>query len=394
MEPEIFAGIAEQNREREAAVLSSYACPSDRGIRRHPEREKVPDPVNFRPVFFHDSDRIIHSLAYSRYVDKTQVFSFFENDHITHRALHVQLVSRIGRVIGRALKLNEDLIEAIALGHDIGHTPFGHEGERILDQICSEHGIGHFAHNAQSVRFLMEVENRGLGFNLSLQVLDGILCHNGELIQEDYKPAGVKSWEGFDREYRACFEEEGASKNLFPMTLEGCVVRVADVIAYIGRDFEDAIRVHLIRREEMPDEVSRVMGTTNAEIINTLVRDLISNSIGRDGLAFSKEVYRALDRLLAFNYRSIYTNERIKSEQPKIRNMFESLFLYFSEHFGKREAGCGLLNHFLDGMEKRYLESNDPRRIIIDFMAGMTDDFLYNQYVRLFVPTRKGYHFE
>lgn len=394
MSADIFTAIAAENRRLEEATLSPHACRSAAGLRRHPERERIPDGENFRPVFFHDADRIIHSLAYSRYVDKTQVFSLLENDHITHRALHVQLVSRIGRALGRALRLNEDLIEAIALGHDIGHAPFGHEGERILDEICVAHGIGCFVHSAQSVRFLMEVENRGLGFNLSLQVLDGILCHNGELLQADYRPGAAKDWEAFESEYRACLVDSAASRGLFPMTLEGCVMRISDVVAYIGRDFEDAIRVHLIGREALPAAVRRVLGDTNRSIINTLVTDLITSSAGRDSLSFSPPVFAALEALMTFNYENIYNNRRIKSEQPKIRNMFESLFKYYMENYESDHFGCDLLRHFKAGMEPAYLEQNSPGRVIVDFMAGMTDDFLYNQYERLFIPAKKGYFFD
>jgi dGTPase len=160
---EIFSKIVLDNLQRERKVFSKYACKNNKGLRKYPDRE------NIRPIFFHDTDKIIHSLAYSRYIDKTQVFYLFENDHITHRVLHVQFVSKIGRVIGRCLKLNEDLIEAISLGHDLGHVPYGHDGEAVLHELCRDNKIGCFCHNAQSVRFLMEIEQGGKGLNLSLQ---------------------------------------------------------------------------------------------------------------------------------------------------------------------------------------------------------------------------------
>ena len=229
----------------------------------------------------------MHSRAYSRYIDKTQVFCLFENDHITHRVLHVQLVSKIGRVIGRCLGLNEDLIEAIALGHDLGHVPYGHDGQQILDKLCSSSQIGHFCHNAQSARLAVELECKGKGLNLFLPVLDGILAHNGELPSKEYRPQYDKTWQTFEKEYDNCFQVEDYSKNLVPMTLEGCVTKVADIIAYIGRDIEDAITLRVIKRRDIPREITRILGSRNDKIINILVLDLVKNSYGKDHLVFS-----------------------------------------------------------------------------------------------------------
>lgn len=229
----IFSEIIINNLQRERRNFIKYACKNIHGVRKYSGREKIPDLENIRPVFFHDTDKIIHSRAYSRYIDKTQVFYLFENDHITHRVLHVQFVSKIGRVIGRCLRLNEDLIEAISLGHDLGHVPYGHDGEKVLHSLCKENKIGCFCHNAQSVRFLLEIEQGGKGLNLCLQVLDGILSHNGEILKKEYKPDYEKTWELFEEEYRKCFIEENYSRKIFPMTLEGCVVRISDIIAYI-----------------------------------------------------------------------------------------------------------------------------------------------------------------
>ena len=247
---DIFTQIIKTEMKREGKSLSKYACRSSRSKRLIDE--PIPDRLNIRPAFFHDADRIIHSKAYTRYIDKTQVFSLFDNDHITHRVLHVQLVSKIARMIGRCLRLNEDLIEAIALAHDLGHVPYGHEGERYLDQICQENDLGFFCHNAQSVKFLMELEQNGKGLNLSLQVLDGVLAHNGEIIQSEYKPNLTKNFDVFFEEYEKCFSVKNYSSKIVPMTLEGCVVRISDVIAYIGRDVEDAITLKLINRDELP----------------------------------------------------------------------------------------------------------------------------------------------
>jgi dGTPase len=196
MNDKIWNEIISNNFERENKTLSEFACKSEDAIRLFDE--KLPDEDNLRPSFFHDTDRIIHSLSYSRYIDKTQVFFLFDNDHITHRVLHVQLVSKIARTIGRFLKLNEDLIESIALAHDIGHTPFGHDGEKYLNNILNSLRQNYyFCHNAQSVRFLKDIENRGKGLNLALQVYDGILCHNGEIVNHKYEPKREKVFECF-----------------------------------------------------------------------------------------------------------------------------------------------------------------------------------------------------
>ena len=266
----------------------------------------------------------MHSRAYTRYIDKTQVFYLIANDHITHRVLHVQLVSKIARSIGRFLGLNEDLIEAIALGHDIGHTPFGHDGERFLSEICRRHGIGYFCHNVQSVEFLDRVERHGSGWNLSLQTLDGILCHDGEVHDDGLEPQGGKSFDTLMGEMAA--KIKNPSIQLRPMTLEGCVVRMADTISYIGRDIEDAIRLGMIQRNELPRESVRLLGDTNGTIVFRLVTDIIRNSFEKPRVAFSPDISSALKQLKAFNLERIYLNPDIKSNTPRIKALFEYLF--------------------------------------------------------------------
>lgn len=386
-----FSEIILNNAKREKNIFARYACKSGKGLRKFPDREKIPDRENIRPNFFHDTDKIIHSRAYSRYIDKTQAFYLFENDHITHRVLHVQFVSKIGRVIGRCLKLNEDLIEAISLGHDLGHVPYGHDGEEVLNEICKKEEIGCFFHNAQSVRFLMEIEQHGKGLNLSLQVLDGILSHNGERLSKEYKPNYKKSWEDFEEEYRKCFTEENYSKKIFPMTLEGCVVRIADVIAYIGRDLEDAIILGLIRREDVPQKIKQVMGNTNDKIIDTLVLDLIKNSYNKDYLMFSEDIFEALNELMKFNKTKIYSNPLIKTEIHKIKNMFEQLFERYWQDLKNKSKISPFYHHFLNDMKEDYSKNTDDKRKIIDFIAGMTDDFFNNQFKEIFVPKSYGY---
>ena len=225
----------EKTTNNKESLYSPYATKNMQYNRRR--QIKKEDPL-LRPPFFRDADRIIHSKAYARYIDKTQVFFLVDNDHITHRVLHVQLVSKVGRTIGRALRLNEDLIEAISLGHDIGHVPYGHLGEQILSKLCEEHKIGPFLHNVQSVHFLDTIEK----CDLTLQVLDGILCHNGEVHNKNLKPTGTTDWETFDSNIKKI----KAGEDIIPSTMEGCVVRIADTIAYLGRDLKDAIEVNLI----------------------------------------------------------------------------------------------------------------------------------------------------
>jgi dGTPase len=387
---DILAAIVAANLAREERDLSPHACHSHRGVRRFPEREKMPDSQNFRPMFFHDTDKIIHSMAFTRYIDKTQVFYLFENDHITHRALHVQFVAKIGRVIGRALRLNEDLIEAIALGHDLGHPPYGHDGEKILHRFCRDHKLGAFCHNAQSVRALMETERHGRGLNLSLQVLDGILAHNGEMLDRTYAPAYGKTWERFLGEYAHCLTEPDYSLKVRPMTLEGCVVRISDIIAYIGRDIEDAIILNVIKRKDIPAAITHVLGQANDRIINTLVTDLIVQSYDQPHLAFSADIFKALRDLKKFNSEAIYANDRIKTEGNKIAHMFSQLFTHYLQDLEQKNEHSPLVKSLTD-MEPAYLKNTPAQHQVIDFLAGMTDDFFNHQFKTLFVPQSYGY---
>ena len=241
-------------------------------IRRDDSRDK---PSVIRPAFIRDVEKIIHSLYYNRYADKTQVFSFYKNDDISRRAFHVQLVSRIARDIGRTLDLDLDLIEAIALGHDIGHTPFGHAGERFLNKVYFEHTGRYFNHNVHSVRVLDKI----LRLNLTLQTLDGILCHNGELELKEYRPKPLSDFDEFDKKVEECYIDPKAIKRLVPSTLEGCVVRICDIIAYIGKDRQDAVKTKIIESEAVFDD--SVIGRYNAGIINNLVTNIVEHSYGK-----------------------------------------------------------------------------------------------------------------
>jgi dGTPase len=366
---------------KEEERFSPFACLSRNALRRTEEEMIV---AGHRQNFSLDGDRILHSLAYSRYIDKTQVFYLIKNDHITHRVLHVQLVSKVSRTIGRLLGLNEDLIEAIALGHDIGHPPFGHDGERFLSELCREAGLGHFFHNIQGVRFLEHIERKGRGWNLTLQVLDGILCHNGEIHTPSLSPDRGKTFERMDREMNA--QESDPTRDIPPMTLEGCVVRMADTISYVGRDIEDAIRLGLITRENIPDSCRQVLGDTNGTIVYTLVEDLVSSSLGKDHAAFSEEASQALVRLKAFNHERIYMNDRVKKQTPKIKIMFQLLFEKYLRDLETGNQDSDIDKEFLSGMSPDYRNQTSKAAVVRDFIAGMTDDYFLTQCHKNLIP--------
>ena len=360
--------------QREIQMLSSRAAFSAQANRRMPEARLQ---SGYRQSYALDTDRILHSRAYTRYIDKTQVFYLIRNDHITHRVLHVQLVSKIARTIGRFLGLNEDLIEAIALGHDIGHTPFGHDGERFLSKLCQRAGIGHFLHNVQSIQFLDRVERKGRGWNLCLQTLDGILCHDGEIHDQVLEPIRDKDFETLAREIDA--KKAAPDFALMPMTLEGCVVRMADTVAYIGRDLEDAIRLNVIKRSDLPKDVEKVLGNTNGTIVYNLVTDIIRHSHQKSYIAFSDQVSHALKRLKDFNLKRIYLNPLIKQYSESIRRLFEMLFSKYLEELESKNQNSQIFTGFLKDMSQEYVERHQSAEIVRDFIAGMTDQYFLHQ---------------
>ncbi|MEZ0329297.1 MAG: HD domain-containing protein [Dissulfuribacterales bacterium] len=368
--------------EREEQLLSSFAARSVQAIREHEDLQAEED---HRQAFALDADRILHSLSYTRYIDKTQVFSLIPNDHITHRVLHVQLVSKIARTIGRVLALNEDLIEAIALGHDLGHPPFGHDGERYLSKLCERHGIGLFSHTWQAVHALRFLEKKGKGCNLTLQTLDGILCHDGELHLEFITSQPGKNFGILEQEMQQKRHKKGV--RLQPMTLEGCVVRMADVISYIGRDVEDAIRLGLICRDDLPKEVVGVLGNTNGKIVYRLVEDLITQSQDRDEIRFSSRISQALLTLKQFNYKHIYKNKKIKTQAHKIERLYAILFETFLNDIEADNQQSVIFTEFLYGMNEDYLRRSKPAEIVRDFMAGMTDDYFLRTSRELLIPS-------
>jgi dGTPase len=368
---------------RESAFLSPSATRNAACVRRRQEDFLT---EGYRQAFSVDVDRILHSRAYARYIDKTQVFYLIRNDHITHRVLHVQLVSKISRTVGRFLGLNEDLIEAIALGHDIGHTPFGHDGERFLSELCEQHGIGAFQHNVQSVHFLDQVERKGRGWNLSLQTLDGILCHDGEVHNQVLTPQREKTFGDLQREME--LKRRRPDTGLTPMTLEGCVVRMADTIAYVGRDIDDAIRLGIIQRSDLPAESVRVLGETNGTIVFHLVTDVLHQSHGRDQVSFSPEVSEALRRLKQFNLERIYLNPQMKPHTARIRDLFRQLFDRLLQDLADRRPESVIFRGFLNGMSEDYVQRHSPAEIVRDFIAGMTDHYFLNQFPE---ESRPGY---
>lgn len=356
-----------ENQNKKEKHLSKYATKSINHTRIVSEDENN----DIRTSFFRDIDRILHSKAYTRYIDKTQVFIDQENDHITHRIIHVALVSKIAKTIGRALNLNEDLIEAIAIGHDIGHTPFGHVGEAFLNEISLKETNTFFAHNIQSVRTLMTLENNGL--NLCIETLDGIMCHNGEILDNIYSPQ-IKTKEIFLNEYNMAYTDINVLKKLRPMTLEGCVVRISDIIGYIGRDIEDAIKLGKLSRDDLPKELTNILGNNNKDIVNTLILDIIKNSYNKPYIKMSKDVFKALKALKSFNYEYIYDKAHTKEQKDEYKNIINRLFYYYKEQLTNNNK------EIVNELTHNNVLSNDINRTVIDYIAGSTDKYLILQY--------------
>ncbi len=353
-------------------AYSEYACKSVEAIRLKEEAKDI------RLDFARDADRILHTLTYTRYIDKTQVYSDILNDNISKRMTHVQFVSKASRTIARALGLNEDLCEAISLGHDVGHTPFGHTGEAILNDLSIRVMGKSFAHNLNSVRVLMNIENNGKGCNLTLQVLDGIMCHNGELVMSNYSPV-KKDINSFIEQYNECIQDASKIKKLRPMTLEGCVVRISDIIGYIGKDIEDAQNLEKIKVSEIPKNITKLLGTTNAEIMNNIIMDVIKNSFNKPCIEMSPEVYNAVIDLKKFNMENIY-KKAVTSEQLKeYKDMFNKLYDVYLQAIknNKHENDIYL---FLDNMCDDYKKETFKEQIVIDFISGMTDRYMEGQY--------------
>ncbi len=382
--------IQERIREdRENHVVNEYAFKDEDIIRRQMDHDKA---NLWRPAFVRDCEKILHNPYYNRYSDKTQVLSGYQNDDISRRALHVQLVSRIARNIGQMLGLNVDLIEAVSLGHDIGHTPFGHAGERFLNKIYHERTGRYFNHNVQSVRVLDKMVN----WNISLQVLDGVLCHNGEMEMSEYRPVSLKSFGEFDQRVEECYTDPEANKRQIPSTLEGCVMRVSDIIAYLGKDRQDAKKVGVLSGEE---EFSLgEIGNTNAEIINNMIVNIVENSYGKDFLCMEPAYYEAFSQAKKENYELIYKNPRVDSIYENVEPMFEAVYEKLLFQAKAKDKNSVLYKHHVEYLRKdvkfqeKYLEE-DPDQVVVDFISSMTDDYLIELYHEMFPEGKYGITF-
>lgn len=362
------------------------AFPESGVIRRDPHRDKA---SLIRPAFIRDIDKIIHCPYYNRYADKTQVFSFFKNDDLTRRGLHVQLVSRIARTIGRILGLNLDLIEAISLGHDIGHTPFGHAGEKFLDEILFGHIGRHFSHNIHSVRVL----DRIYPYNISLQTLNGIAAHDGEMELSEYRPLPLSSFEDFDKAMELCYLDKSHIKKLIPCTLEGCVVRISDIIAYLGKDRQDAERAKLISNDNFDNGA---IGTYNAEIINNLIVNIVENSYGKPYIKMDEDHFEALKKVKADNYAMIYTSKAVSTALSEtVRPMMNEVYECLLDDLRNGNTRSVIFTHHINYVNKAHYkrdvpyEKTEPDLIVADYIASMTDDYFIDLYAHLFPDSNK-----
>lgn len=322
--------IREQLEIAEMGTLSDLAMLSRNARREIPERE-----CDIRTAYQRDRDRILHSNSFRRLKHKTQVFLLPIDDHYRTRLTHTLEVSQIARTISKSLRLNEELTEAIALGHDLGHTPFGHSGEAVLNDICPHK----FKHYLQSVRVVEYIERDGKGLNLTLEVKDGIACHT----------------------------------NMVASTREGYIVRLADKIAYINHDIDDAIRAGVLRPGDLPIDCIKVLGSTKSERITTLVTDIINN--GADEIRYSPEVKKAHDDLRSFLFDAVYLNPAAKTEEDKAKGVVEKLYLHFRKN-----------PDLLPDEYKRIMEQTDCDRAVCDYIAGMTDSYAVDLFNSLFVP--------
>lgn len=327
--------IREEMECLERTYMSSYATLSENSRGRDREEPEC----DIRPVFQRDRDRILHCKSFRRLKHKTQVFLSPQGDHYRTRLTHALEVSQNARTIAKALRLNESLVEAIALGHDLGHTPFGHAGEGMLNELCN----GGFKHNEQSVRIVEKLEKDGKGLNLTWEVRDGILNHQ---------------------------------TSLMPSTLEGKIVRLSDKIAYINHDIDDAIRAHVLLEDDIPEEYRKILGFDTRERLNTLIHDIIDHSRNRNDIYMSPEVAGAMQGLRQFMFQSVYTNPIAKGEETKAKELLERLFVYYLKHIDV------LPGYYLQMLEEG--EEND--RVVCDYIAGMTDQYAVAKYNEYFMP--------
>lgn len=331
--------IREQLEKRETKILSKHATLS----MNSKGREKEEKPCDIRPCFQRDRDRILYSKSFRRLKDKTQVFLSPDGDHYRTRMTHTLEVSQNARTIAKALLLNEDLAEAIALGHDLGHTPFGHAGERALNEVCP----GGFRHNEQSLRIVEKLENYGQGMNLTWEVRDGILNHEMDLT---------------------------------PSTLEGKVVRLSDKIAYMHHDMDDAIRGGIITEDQVPKDLCDVIGYTNGEWLDTFIHDIVANSLDKDDIRMSEEIYDAFHRLRKFMFDRVYTNPIAKGQEGKVEVMIKILYFYYLDH-------VDLLPDYLKNMMNL---GETKERIVCDYVSSMTDRYAVSMFEEVYIPHTWG----
>lgn len=370
-------------RERKNGTFTKVAFDESKVTRRNTSTHD--GATVWRTAFVRDIDKIINCPYYNRYSDKTQVFSLVKNDDITHRSLHVQLVSRIARTIGKALNLNLDLIEAIALGHDIGHTPFGHTGERFLDEIYAERTGRRFAHNIHSVRVLDKI----FPLNVSLQTLDGIASHNGELELDEYRPSTEKTFASFDEDIERCYQDGDYVRKLIPSTLEGCVVRISDIIAYLGKDRQDAEKHNLVSQNSFENFG---IGKINAEIVNNLMVNVIEHSYGMPYIKMDEKHFSALQKAKKDNYAYIYGNERVKETDEILRKMTAELYTKLLSDLQENRTSSPVFSHHIQYLNAEHYkkrrpipyEETDKDLMIVDYIASMTDDYFIELHKYLF----------
>ena len=399
--PHLSGELSKEARLHVAALLSGeernpHATPHEAAIRRD-ESDRDRDTM-LRPAYVRDSEKILHMPAYNRLAGKTQVFSFRANDDLTRRGLHVQLVARVARDIGYALGLNLDLIEAIALGHDIGHTPFGHAGERFLNEVFHAKTGRWFFHNVQSVRVLDVLYGR----NVSMQTLDGVICHNGEFERQVLRMGDLVDMAGLDSMVSDCWERGAeAITHLAPSTLEGCVVRISDIIAYIGKDRQDAIRAGLADEDTFADGLG---GAYNAWALKAFANDVIEHSVGRPYIAMSEEAFTEMRRAKRENYEKIYRASDVDGEFDRgMDELFHKLYERVVDDLlaGRTESPVfrhhiRIIDRGLGFYGRRYQWEDDPDLTAVDYISSMTDDYFMQLAEHLFPEAaelfpRRGY---
>jgi dGTPase len=376
-----FKEVYTQILKKYESVLAERATSCSEATRMHAE-----EPDDLRSCFAVDRDRILYSGAYRRYHGKTQVFSFTNlfDEEMTNRNLHIAYVSQISRTIGKYLGLNLELIEAIALGHDLGHCPFGHDGELALSKNCVKHGVGTFHHNIESLHIVDHISNKGKGLNLTFQVRDGIISHDGEVHNTQLKPQLNKQ----EQDIADYINRKKSGENVLwmPATLEGCVVRITDTIAYIGQDIEDAIRYNILKREDLPKDCTDYLGNKNSQIIDTLVKSVITNSFDKDYISFDEETSEYLLKLKKFNYAHIYTDEDVKNSNQIIYRTMEILFNKYMEDIEKHNRDSKIFIHFLNHKHPDYRDNFSPAEQVRDFIATMTDRYFNQELKDYLVP--------